>query len=56
VNILTTAIPLTIRVHLFPYVMLPAGFAEVLLTLWLLIVGLNVTKWKDRAEAAVLLS
>ncbi|MBB5345990.1 DUF4386 domain-containing protein [Tunturibacter empetritectus] len=53
-NIFATAIPLTSRVHLFPYVMLPAGLAEILLTLWLLIVGVNLPRWKDQAETAVL--
>jgi hypothetical protein len=53
-NILTTAIPLAIRVHLFPYVMLPAGVAEILLTLWLIVVGVNVVRWKEQANAAAI--
>jgi hypothetical protein len=51
-NILTTAIPAAIRDHLFPYVMLPGGLAEISLTLWLIIVGLNVPRWKKEASAA----
>jgi hypothetical protein len=29
--------------------MLPAGVAELLLTLWLIIVGVNVAKWRAAA-------
>jgi hypothetical protein len=50
-SILTTAIPPSIRVHLFPYIMLPAGIAEISLTLWLIIVGVNVLRWKQQASA-----
>jgi hypothetical protein len=32
--------------------MLPAGIAETSLTLWLIIVGVNVQRWKERASAA----
>lgn len=53
-NILTTAIPLPIRVHLFPYVMLPAGVAEILLTLWLIVIGVNVVRWEEQANAATI--
>ncbi|HEY3990520.1 MAG TPA: DUF4386 domain-containing protein [Acidobacteriaceae bacterium] len=48
-NILSTAIPSAIRVHLFPYIMLPAGLAEISLTLWLITVGVNVPRWRERA-------
>ncbi len=51
-NILVTAIPPEIRVHLFPYIMLPAGIAEISLTLWLIIVGLNVSRWKEQEREA----
>jgi hypothetical protein len=39
-------------VHLFPYIMLPAGVAETLLTLWLIIVGVNASKWTAQANIA----
>jgi len=32
--------------------MLPAGLAEVSLTLRLLVIGVNVQRWKERASAA----
>ena len=42
-NILSTIFPPVVRTHLFPYIMLPAGLAEVALTLWLMIAGVNVS-------------
>ena len=48
-DILSTAMPPAIRAHLFPYIMLPAGVAEIALTLWLIIIGVNVSKWEKRA-------
>jgi hypothetical protein len=33
--------------------MLPAGIAEIGLTLWLIIVGVNASKWKEASAAAV---
>ena len=51
-NIFAAVIPPALAGHLFPYVMLPAGVAEILLALWFLIVGVNVAKW--RAAAATL--
>jgi hypothetical protein len=51
-NIMVTAIPAATATHLFPYIMLPAGLAEILLTLWLIVVGVNVPKWREQASAA----
>jgi len=42
VNIRANVITHAIRTHPFPYIMLPAGIAEISLTLWLIIVGVNV--------------
>jgi hypothetical protein len=42
-NIFANVAPLAIGVHLF-HIMLPAGAAEILLTLWLIIVGVNASK------------
>ena len=49
-NILATAFPPNIGAHLFPYIMLPAGVAEISLTLWLIILGVNVSRWKEQAS------
>jgi len=51
-NIFVYALPIAMRGHLFPYVMLPAGLAEILLTLWLIIVGVNAARWKQVAASA----
>jgi hypothetical protein len=37
---------------LFPWILLPALPAEGGLTLWLLIMGVNVEKWRAQAAAA----
>src|SRR4029077_18689175 len=51
-NIFASVIPPAIGAHPFPYIMLPAGIAEIGLTLWLIIVGVSVPKWKAQASAA----
>jgi Domain of unknown function (DUF4386) len=51
-NIFARVIPIFVEVHLFPYIMLPAGIAEIALTLWLLVRGLNVVRWSERASAS----
>ena len=38
--------------HLVPWIQLPALFGEGSLCLWLLVVGLDVERWKERASAA----
>jgi hypothetical protein len=36
-----------------PYIVVPWGLREGSLTLWLLMNGVNVQRWKERANAAV---
>lgn len=48
-NMLVTAIPPALAAQLFPYVLLPAGIAEIAVTAWLLTVGLNVSRWEELA-------
>jgi hypothetical protein len=35
-----------------PYLLIPPGLGELSLTLWLLVVGVNVQRWKEQASAA----
>jgi hypothetical protein len=50
-NALVHAMPAELREALFPYVMLPAGIAELLLALWLMIFGVNASKWEAQANS-----
>jgi hypothetical protein len=36
--------------HLFPYILVPCFVAELSLCLWLLVMGVNVPKWKEKAS------
>jgi hypothetical protein len=51
-NIFVTVLPPDIAARLFPYIMLPAGVAELLLSLWLIVIGVNVEKWQTQASLA----
>jgi hypothetical protein len=37
--------------HLYPYILIPAG-AELVLAFWLLVMGVNVQRWKEQTTAA----
>ena len=39
--------------HLVPWIQLPTLFGEGSLCLWLLVVGVDVERWKERARAAI---
>lgn len=39
--------------HLVPYIQLPSGVAELSLCLWLLVMGVNVSRWKEQASKAL---
>ena len=39
--------------HLLPYIMLPGVVGEVSLMLWLLVMGVNASKWKEQASVAM---
>ena len=41
--------------HLVPYIQVPSGLGELALCLWLLVVGVNLQRWKERASAAAAL-
>jgi len=38
--------------NLFPYIMVPGILGEASLTLWLLVIGVNVQRWKEQAGEA----
>lgn len=50
-NIFAAVIPPALAARLFPYIMLPAGVAELLLAMWLIVVGVNVVKWRAASAA-----
>ncbi|HMB83688.1 MAG TPA: hypothetical protein VKI40_06500, partial [Terriglobales bacterium] len=52
INIFANVMPTTLRAHLFPWIVLQAGVAEGLVTLWLIIAGVNSSKWRVQASAA----
>jgi hypothetical protein len=53
-NIFISVIPSPTRGYIFPYALFPAGLAEVTLTGWLILRGLNVAKWYEQGSASLL--
>jgi hypothetical protein len=53
VNISANLVPPGIGAYLFPYILAPGGIAEISLALWLLLMGVNVQRWKEQAAAAL---
>ncbi len=51
-NSLATFLSPGFAASLFPYIQVPSGVAELSLTLWLLIAGLNAQRWKEQASAS----
>jgi hypothetical protein len=39
-------------VYLLPYILVPSGLAELSFCLWLLVLGVNVPRWEEKATAA----
>ncbi|MBL8293043.1 MAG: DUF4386 domain-containing protein [Bryobacterales bacterium] len=52
INISASVVPSPIAAVLFPYVLIPAGIAEVSLAFWLLAIGVDVQRWNERAADA----
>src|SRR4029077_18877090 len=48
-NISAGFLPPALAREFFPYVMLPAGLAELSLTLWLMVVAVTASKWQPQA-------
>jgi len=50
INYSATFIAPQFAAHLVPYILIP-GLAEIVLALWLLVMGLNTERWKEQAGA-----
>jgi uncharacterized protein DUF4386 len=51
INTFANSLSPSFAAHLFPYILLP-GLSEVLLALWLIVIGVNVKRWNEQASAA----
>ena len=43
---------LGLAAHLVPYIQAPSGLAELSLCLWLLVMGVNDSRWQEQASTA----
>lgn len=50
INCFATFLSPAFAAHLVPYILVP-GLAELLLALWLLVMGVNAERWKEQASA-----
>jgi hypothetical protein len=50
INSLANFVSPPIAVRLFPLILLPCIVGELALTLWLLVAGINVARWEERAN------
>jgi len=50
-NSFVTIIAPAFAAHLYPYILVP-GIGELLLALWLVVMGVNVNRWKEQAGVA----
>jgi hypothetical protein len=51
INYIATFLWPEFAAHLYPYILIP-GLAEIVLALWLLVMGVNVQRWNEQAGAA----
>jgi hypothetical protein len=51
INTFATLLAPDFAAQLLPYILIPGG-ADLLLPLWLVVVGVNVQRWKEQARAA----
>ena len=42
----------TFAAHLIPYIQLPSGIGELSFCLWLLVMGVSIQRWAEKANAA----
>jgi hypothetical protein len=50
INSFTSFLAPSLKAQIYPYVLMPAGIAELSLTAWLLVIGVNVGRWKEQAN------
>ena len=50
INSFANFLSLAIAPHLFPYILLPGFISETVLCLWLLVKGVDVPKWRQKAR------
>jgi hypothetical protein len=52
INSSATFLAPAFKAQIYPYILMPAGVAELSLMLWLLVIGVNVQRWNEQASAA----